>query len=94
MHDLAAAVERAAKSWHDEFESNESVFYTARSSASGATVFLSCHLQEGDGDSWKCAPLEEEDMMNHLESTIIACDNIRSQNRFHCKVLGKMKPDW
>ena len=89
MNGLASAVQHASQCLHSEYAEHDMVFYTARPSSNGATVFLSCHADNRQSvDDWKCAPMEE------LDNTVIVCESIHSQNQFHCKVLGKTKSVW
>ena len=88
MNGLASAVQHASQCLNSEYAEHDVVFYTARPSSNGATVFLSCHAGNRSEDDWKCAPIEE------LDNTMIVCESIHSQNKFNCKVLGKTKSVW
>jgi hypothetical protein len=89
MSGLASAVQHASHCLHGDHAEHDVVFYTARPSSNGATVFLSCHAgHPRTDDGWKCAPIEE------LESAMIVCESIHSQNQFQCKVLGRTKSVW
>ena len=94
MNGLASAVQRASETLQSERTDRDSVVYTARSSSNGATVFLSCHLKDQEADYWECAPVEEAGIAQDPATAIIECESIRSQNRFHCKVLGKVRSSW
>lgn len=83
------SVQHASHCLHREYAEHDVVFYTARPSSNGGNVFLSCHAgNHRTDDGWKCAPTEE------LENTMIVCESIHSQNKFHCKVLGRTKSVW
>lgn len=43
MNSLASAVQHASQCLHSEYAEHDVVYYTARPSSNGATVFLSCH---------------------------------------------------